>query len=177
MRKNFSLPLYNPSNDEIKPSLDVLFLFSLSITLPTLSHAAWFSMILSSRLQWSFTQWHLEIGFTVNTDEQFEFQKPGFGNLACQVTANSEADRVADNDTRDNWAGPVLRAAARADLAFLLETESLDQKVSCSHANCNSPASELAEAIYCLWCALKKKFFLTASMDSGFPRDSNGGSY
>ena len=62
----------------------------------------------------------MEIGFTANTDEQFESQKPGFGSLACQVTANSEAERVADNDTRDNWAGPVLRAAARADLAFIL---------------------------------------------------------
>ena len=48
--------------------------------------------------------------------------------------ANSEAERVADNDTRDKWAGPVLRAAARADLAFLLQTESLNQKVSSSYA-------------------------------------------
>lgn len=57
-----------------------------------------------------------------------------FGDLACQVMANSEAERVADNDTRDKWAGPVLRAAARADLAFLLQTESLNQKVSSSYA-------------------------------------------
>jgi hypothetical protein len=40
VRKNFSLPLYNPSNDEIKASLDVLVLFSLLITLLTLSNAA-----------------------------------------------------------------------------------------------------------------------------------------
>lgn len=53
--------------------------------------------------------------FSSNTDGQVEFQKSVFVNPACQVMAYHEADEVAEGDRHDNWAGPVLKATAKAD--------------------------------------------------------------
>lgn len=41
-------------------------------------------------------------GFRFNTDGQFEFQKPVFGNPICWVTALGEAGRVTEDGSRSD---------------------------------------------------------------------------
>lgn len=60
--------------------------------------------------------------FSSNTDGQVEFQKPVLGNPACQVMAYHGADEVAEDDRHDKWAGPAVRATARAEVVFPLQT-------------------------------------------------------